>query len=36
MEGCGFHNFFHIENVSEIERFCNTDDLTVLFCKGIL
>ncbi|MCX5811224.1 MAG: hypothetical protein NT178_01570 [Proteobacteria bacterium] len=36
MEGCGFHNFFHIENVSEIERFCDADSLTVLFCRGIL
>jgi indolepyruvate ferredoxin oxidoreductase alpha subunit len=36
MEGCGFHNFFHIENVSEIERFYNVDTLTVLFCRGIL
>jgi|GEM_PF-246291 len=36
MEGCGFHNFFHIENVSEIEHFHNADSLTVLFCRGIL
>ena len=36
MEGCGFHNFYHIENVSEIGRFYDADDLTVLFCKGIL
>jgi indolepyruvate ferredoxin oxidoreductase, alpha subunit len=36
IEGCGFHNFFHIENISEIERFYNADDLTVLFCRGII
>jgi indolepyruvate ferredoxin oxidoreductase, alpha subunit len=36
MEGCGFHNFFHIEDASEIERFYDADSLTVLFCRGIL
>jgi TPP-dependent indolepyruvate ferredoxin oxidoreductase alpha subunit len=36
MEGCGFNNFFHIENTSEIERFYKTDELIVLFCRGII
>jgi len=36
MAGCGFHNFFHIEDASEIERFNKADGLTVLFCRGIL
>jgi TPP-dependent indolepyruvate ferredoxin oxidoreductase alpha subunit len=36
LEGCGFHNFFHIDNVSEIETYKGKRDLTVLFCRGIL
>jgi TPP-dependent indolepyruvate ferredoxin oxidoreductase alpha subunit len=35
LEGCGFHNFFHIDNVSEIEKYKGKKDLTVLFCRGI-
>lgn len=35
LEGCGFHNFFHIDNVSEIETYKGKRDLTVLFCRGI-
>jgi len=35
LEGCGFHNFFHIDNVSEIEKYKGKRDLTVLFCRGI-
>ncbi|OPY83978.1 MAG: hypothetical protein A4E65_00396 [Syntrophorhabdus sp. PtaU1.Bin153] len=36
LEGFGFHNSFHIESFSEIERFHDHRDLTVLFCKGII
>lgn len=36
LEGFGFHNSFHIEGFSEIERFHDHQDLTVLFCKGII
>jgi len=36
LEGCGFHNFFHIDNVSEIEKYKGKRDLTVLFCRGII
>jgi TPP-dependent indolepyruvate ferredoxin oxidoreductase alpha subunit len=36
LEGFGFHNSFHIEGFSEIERFYDHQDLTVLFCKGII
>ena len=35
LEGCGFHNFFHIDNVSDIEKYKGKRDLTVLFCRGI-
>ena len=36
LEGCGFHNFFHIDNVSEIEKYKGKRDLTVLFFRGII
>jgi indolepyruvate ferredoxin oxidoreductase alpha subunit len=36
LEGCGFHNFFHIDNVSEIEKYKGKGELTVLFCRGII
>lgn len=36
LEGCGFHNFFPIDNVSEIETYKGKRDLTVLFCRGII
>jgi len=35
LKGCGFHNFFHIDNVSEIEKYKGKGELTVLFCRGI-
>jgi TPP-dependent indolepyruvate ferredoxin oxidoreductase alpha subunit len=36
LAGFGFHNAFHIDKYSEIERFNNAKELTVLFCKGII
>jgi len=36
MEGFGFHNYHHLSNVAEVEKFKNADKLTVLFCKGII
>ncbi len=36
MEGCGFHNFFHIDKVSEIEQLKDRKDLTVLFYRGLV
>jgi TPP-dependent indolepyruvate ferredoxin oxidoreductase alpha subunit len=36
LEGFGFRNAFHIDKYSEIERFKNAEELTVLFCKGII
>jgi indolepyruvate ferredoxin oxidoreductase alpha subunit len=36
LKGCGFHNFFHIDNVSEIEKYKGKGELTVLFCRGII
>jgi TPP-dependent indolepyruvate ferredoxin oxidoreductase alpha subunit len=36
LAGFGFQNTFHIDNFSEIERFKDTKDLTVLFGKGII
>lgn len=36
MTGFGFNNMFHIGSFSEIERFRDTKDLTVLFGKGII
>ena len=35
-EGCGFRNFFHIGNVSAIEKYKAKKELTVLFCRGII
>jgi TPP-dependent indolepyruvate ferredoxin oxidoreductase alpha subunit len=35
LEGCGFHNFFHIDNVSEIEKYKGKGELTVLLCRGL-
>jgi hypothetical protein len=34
LKGCGFRNFFHIDNVSEIENYKDKGELTVLFYKG--
>jgi TPP-dependent indolepyruvate ferredoxin oxidoreductase alpha subunit len=36
MEGSGFTNFHHLDNIAEVEKFKNADQLTVLFCKGII
>lgn len=36
MAGFGFRNTFHIDAYSEIERFKDAKELTVLFCKGII
>ena len=36
LAGFGFHNAFHIDKYSEIERFKEAKELTVLFCKGII
>jgi len=36
LAGFGFHNAFHIDKYSEIERFKDVKELTVLFCKGII
>jgi len=36
MEGYGFRNMSHIDEVHEIEKFKDTEALTVLFCKGII
>jgi hypothetical protein len=36
MEGCGFHNFFHIDKVSEIEKLKDRKELTVLFYRGLV
>lgn len=36
LAGFGFSNAFRIDNFSEIERFKDTEDMTVLFCRGII
>ncbi len=36
MDGFGFHNYYHINNVAEIEGFSNSNELTVLFYRGII
>ena len=36
LAGFGFHNAFHIDKYSEIERFKDAKELTVSFCKGII
>jgi indolepyruvate ferredoxin oxidoreductase, alpha subunit len=36
MEGCGFRNYHHLDNIAEVEKFKDADKLTVLFCKGII
>ena len=36
LAGFGFDNVFRIDNFSEIERFKDTEDMTVLFCRGII
>ncbi len=36
LDGFGFHNYFHIDAFSEVERFNAAEELTVLFCKGIV
>lgn len=35
LHGFGFHNCFHLKAISEIERFQDAKELTVLFCRGI-
>ena len=36
LEGFGFRNVFHIDHVSGVERYKDREDLTVLFCRGII
>jgi indolepyruvate ferredoxin oxidoreductase alpha subunit len=36
LAGFGFNNAFHIDNFSEIERFKDAKEMTVLFGKGII
>ncbi|MCX8111346.1 MAG: hypothetical protein N3D15_08885 [Syntrophorhabdaceae bacterium] len=36
MDGCGFHNYFHLKKVEEIENFKDINKLTVFFCRGIM
>ena len=36
LAGFGFNNVFRIDNISEIDRFKDTEDMTVLFCRGII
>jgi TPP-dependent indolepyruvate ferredoxin oxidoreductase alpha subunit len=36
LEGARFHNYHRIEHTSEIERFKDVDEFTVLFYRGIL
>jgi TPP-dependent indolepyruvate ferredoxin oxidoreductase alpha subunit len=36
LRGFGFTNSHHIDAVSQIEHYKDRDDLTVLFCKGII
>ena len=36
LAGFGFRNAFYIDSYSEIERFKDAKELTVLFCKGII
>lgn len=36
MDGCGFHNYFHLDKVEEIEKYKDMDGLTVFFCRGII
>ncbi len=36
LAGFGVSNCFHIDKVSEVERFKDQKELTVLFCKGII
>ncbi len=35
LRGFDFHNCYTIATMKEVERFKNTEELTVLFCKGI-
>lgn len=35
LQGFGFHNYFHLDNISEVERFRDAAEMTVLFCRGI-
>lgn len=35
LQGFGFHNYFHLDNISEVERFRDVQEMTVLFCRGI-
>jgi hypothetical protein len=36
LAGFGFQNIFHIDNFTEIGRFKDAKELTVLFGKGII
>ncbi len=36
MEAWGLKNVFHLENTSEVERYKDARELTVLLCKGII
>lgn len=36
LRGFGFENYHHLDNSSEIERFKDADELTVLLCRGIM
>jgi TPP-dependent indolepyruvate ferredoxin oxidoreductase alpha subunit len=36
LKGFGFTNYFHLDNIAEIERFRDNEALTVFFCKGII
>lgn len=35
LQGFGFHNHFHLNDISEVKRFQDAKELTVLFCRGI-
>ncbi len=36
LKGFGFENCHHLDSASGVERFKDTDELTVLFCRGII
>ncbi|MBA4390293.1 MAG: hypothetical protein C0399_05075 [Syntrophus sp. (in: bacteria)] len=35
LQGFGFYNYFHLDNISEVERFRDAREMTVLLCRGI-
>lgn len=35
LSGFGFNNCYNIDDISGVERFRDTEEMTVLFCKGI-